>query len=283
MRKHIHASVAELFIQSKTGNIQDCEDLIHISQHYMAVIDGASSKTNKKWDGRTGGRLAAEVIDRAFASLPSSCNARQAADLLTLALRETYRDFGALDLLQADPRQRASAVLAAVSLPRRELWLIGDCQILLGDRVLTRPNRVDEILAEARALFLELDILAGATVDALRRKEAGYQYILPVLERQQLLQNNPSGGEYWYPAVDGFPIPSEGIIVETIPDEISDIVLASDGYPVLKKTLKESEDALASVLLEDPLLFRKHKSTKGVLSGNLSFDDRAYLKAAFES
>ena len=281
MPEHMRVSVAEQFIQSKTGNMQDCEDRIHISQHYLAVIDGASSKTNKKWDGRTGGRLAAEVTDRTFALMPATCTAREAADLLTSALRETYRDFGALNLVQADPRQRATAVLAAVSLARRELWLIGDCQILLGEKVLTRPNRVDEILANARALFLELDILAGATVDGLRRHEAGYEYITPLLQRQNLLQNNPSCGEYWYPAVDGFPIPSEGIIVETIPDEISEIVLASDGYPVLKKTLKESEDALEAILFEDPLMFRKYKSAKGVLSGNLSFDDRAFLRVIF--
>jgi len=281
MPERIRGSVEELFIQSKTGNMRDCEDLIHISQNYLAVLDGATSKTKKTWGGRTGGQLAAEIIERSFATMPGSCTAREAADLLTSAVHETYRNFGALESVQADPRQRATAALAAISLSRREVWLIGDCQILLGDRVLTRPSRVDEILANARALFLELDILAGATVDGLRQHEAGTQYIMPLLERQNLLQNNPSSGEYWYPAVDGFPIPSEGIIVETIPDEISEIVLASDGYPVLKKTLKESEDALEAILLEDPLLFRQHKSTKGVLSGNLSFDDRAFLRVTF--
>lgn len=56
------------------------------------------------------------------------------------------------------------------------------------------------------------------------------------------------------------------------------IVLASDGYPYLKDSLEASEHALQGVLRDDPLLFRTYKATKGIQQGNLSFDDRAYVK-----
>jgi glycerophosphoryl diester phosphodiesterase len=55
-------------------------------------------------------------------------------------------------------------------------------------------------------------------------------------------------------------------------------VLASDGYPYLKDTLIASEQALQELLQNDPMLFRDYKTTKSVQEGNLSFDDRAYLK-----
>ena len=54
--------------------------------------------------------------------------------------------------------------------------------------------------------------------------------------------------------------------------------MASDGYPVLKETLEETEEALKIVLETDPLCFRQYKSAKGLQKGNNSFDDRTYIK-----
>ena len=93
-----------------------------------------------------------------------------------------------------------------------------------------------------------------------------------------MFQNNPTVGDYWYPAVDGFTIPTAGIIIKTIPDDVDTIVLASDGYPVLKDNLQESESILQDNLLRDPLIFREYKSTKGMSNGDVSYDDRAFIK-----
>lgn len=75
-----------------------------------------------------------------------------------------------------------------------------------------------------------------------------------------------------------------------------DIILASDGYPELKSTLEESEQALHKILEEDPLLFRQFKSTKGKIvkppsfgdhsskkTGATSFDDRTYVRIRTQS
>ena len=60
--------------------------------------------------------------------------------------------------------------------------------------------------------------------------------------------------------------------------ENDEIVLASDGYPVLKNSLKESEEKLLEILEKDPLLINIYKSTKGLQQGNISYDDRTYIK-----
>ncbi len=78
--------------------------------------------------------------------------------------------------------------------------------------------------------------------------------------------------------LDGFPVPDEGIVIYPVPPTTVSIVLATDGYPVLKRTLEDSESALRDVLAQDPLMCRLYKSTKGILQGNVSFDDRAYVK-----
>ena len=48
--QHLKSVIEEHCIQSKTGNLEDCEDTIHTSEHYIAVIDGATSK--RKGDGK---------------------------------------------------------------------------------------------------------------------------------------------------------------------------------------------------------------------------------------
>ncbi len=55
------------------------------------------------------------------------------------------------------------------------------------------------------------------------------------------------------------------------------VVLASDGYPTLLPTLRESEEALAKHLATDPQNITDFVATKGLVEGNVSFDDRAYV------
>jgi len=54
-------TVEEQALIAKTGHDEDCEDAIYIGPHFVAVIDGATSKTERRWDGKTGGRIAAET------------------------------------------------------------------------------------------------------------------------------------------------------------------------------------------------------------------------------
>ncbi len=270
------------FLQSKTGKLEDCEDCVYVSKNFVAVIDGFTSKTGRRWNDETGGRAAGQIISRVFDEMPRDFTARAAVDLMTTAIRDSYKRFDALKDVQRDPKQRMAAFFAAISLCRKEVWVVGDCQLLLGGQVVTHRKAVDRLLADVRALRLELEILKGATLEQLQQHDTGREFIMPLLEEQSRLQNNPPAGEYWYPAIDGFPVPDSGIIVKPIPNSINSIVLATDGYPVLKDSLKESEDALQEILKRDPLLFREYKSTKGMSRGSASFDDRAFIKVELE-
>ncbi|GHO61376.1 hypothetical protein KSC_002680 [Ktedonobacter sp. SOSP1-52] len=270
--------VKEQFLAAKTGIEEDCEDAIYIGPHFVAIIDGATSKTSRRWDGQTGGRVAATVIRDAFALLPPEVIARQAVDQLTMALQQLYEKHNVVEIMQADPVQRAVASFIAVSFLRKEVWFVGDCQCLLDGKPIVNTKEVDRITSLARSLFLEAEVVQGKSLEQLRQEDTGRAFILPLLERQMIFQNDPSTGQYWFPVLDGFHVPDEGIRVLPLPENITTIVLASDGYPVLKETLAASEQALQELLIEDPLLFRKYLSTKGVTAGNSSYDDRAYIK-----
>ena len=274
----LKAVIEEKFILSKTGNLEDCEDTLHIGEHYVTVIDGATSKTERRWEGETGGRRAAAIISEAFNQMGPDYTARQAADLMTKLIHSYYTLFNLLETVQKDPDQRIIASCAAISLTRQEVWLIGDCHLLLGNRYISHPKKIDHILSEVRALVLELELQKGMTVKQLREKDRGREFIVPLLKEHTLLQNNPTVSTYWFPALDGFTIPDAGIITHPIPQDVETIVLATDGYPVVKDSFKESERILQNILTEDPRVFRSYKSTKGMAQGNVSFDDRAYIK-----
>jgi glycerophosphoryl diester phosphodiesterase len=168
--------------------------------------------------------------------------------------------------------------LAVVNLFRQEVWLIGDCQVLLGDQHLSTRLKSDLVLSEVRALALEMELLKGTTIDDLRELDAGRALIMPLLRGQAWFQNNLHAGDYYYAAIDGFPVPEEGIIIEKISPDVDCIILATDGYPQLCGSLEASESVLQEILSRDPLVFRTYKATKGMMRGNISYDDRAYVK-----
>ncbi len=275
-------TVQEHMLISKTGYDEECEDALYIGPHFVAVIDGATSKTERRWDGQTGGRIGAYTLRETFDQIPYDATARQAVDILTSALKKLYERYNVLDTVQANSVQRATASFVAVSLWRKEVWLVGDCQCMLNKEYISNTKIIDGIASDARAAFLEAEICTGKTVEELLHHDTGRAFILPLLERQMVFQNNPSADTYRFFVLDGFFVPDEGICVHELPVDIETLVLASDGYPYLKGTLEESEQALREVLLADPLLFRIYKSTKGMQDGNNSFDDRTYVRLKIE-
>ncbi len=80
-----------------------------------------------------------------------------------------------------------------------------------------------------------------------------------------------------FSVVDGFDIPMEKVKVVKVPTG-HEVVMATDGYPFLLPTLAESENALTRLLATDPLCISEYLATKGVMEGNVSFDDRAYIR-----
>lgn len=271
-------SIVEKFISSKTDRANDCEDALSIGEDFLAVIDGATSKTERKWKGQTPGQTAAHVLADAVQKLPSSSTAREAVDFLTDAINETYELYNLKQMIDEDPTQRISASIAVFSRDRREVWIVGDCQAIVGDVLFSAQKAIDKLLSDARSLFLEIEIAKGTPLEELLSDDVGREFILPLLQRQTFLQNDPSFEEYWYPVLDGSPVPQAGIKVLPVPKDVDRVVLATDGYPYLRDNLEQSEVELHRLLTSDPLLFREFKSTKGMRRGDHSFDDRAYIR-----
>lgn len=270
--------VTEHKLVGKKGDLKTCEDQVVVTNHFAAVIDGASSKSEKTYKDKPSGRFAAEIIKNAISQLPAQANFEQAADLLTYALAKYYHKQNTYEYLEKHPIDRPTASLAIYSDYQREVWMIGDCQCLVGEKLYTHRKRADEIIARVRALYLEIALQQGYSIEALQQYDISREYILPLLKGQIDFQNSTCNHPYKYSVVDGFPIVDTHVSIIALGGHNKNIVLATDGYPKLYNTLEKSENHLHDLLRKDPLCFKHFLSTKGLNAENVSFDDRAYLK-----
>lgn len=255
-----------------------CEDEIVVSSHYAGVIDGVTPKNDLRWNGLSTGRMAARIIAEAIRALPEHLELPDVLRNLTRRIFEFYERENFVEQARESPWTRCSASVALYSHSKSKIWLIGDCQCLVDGVHYTNKKRVDAVLAKMRSLYLKMDALDKEQAAGGADEDPGRDFILPLLHKQAVLQNNRDQPEFAYSAIDGFPVYEEGIVTVDVSEATREVVLATDGYPTLDTNLRDTERELAALLARDPLLVDKFKSTKGLTSGSESFDDRAYLR-----
>lgn len=275
-------TVVERFIEGKDPRSGLCEDAIHIDENFAAVIDGATTTRIVFEDGRTPGRVASEILIPALGRLQPDLDASAAIEALDTTIAEWYRSAGLYQAARLDVQKRVTASAVIFSLARREIWMIGDCQALVDAEHLTNEKRTDSLTEEVRAYVIESELAQGATVEDLIKDDTGRMVIDDLIRRQRMFQNRGLGSPYDYFVLDGFLPSPPPVVVHRIPDDARTVVLASDGYPELHASLQATESALRDILHDDPLLYRRWKSTKGFYPGNRSFDDRAYVRMRLE-
>jgi len=267
--------VIQQFLAGKE-NEYECEDKIIILDDYICILDGATSKSELRFDSKKSGLIIGEIIENEFRNIPPDFNLEDLIQTLTDSIRRFYVHRNLYDHMKNNPVDRLSASMVIYSNYYNEVWIIGDCQCMIGKTNYTNNKLIDTILANTRAFFLETEILKGKTINELRKNDTGRDFILPLLKEQARFQNTKLNSKYSYSVIDGFEINLKD--VKRIKVNGKSIVLASDGYPKLFDTLEDSENYLNFIIKNDPLCFRLFKSTKGVSINANSFDDRAYIK-----
>ena len=177
--------------------------------------------------------------------------------------------WGGIHRLADHPEERLTASAIVYSRLRREIWMIGDCQCLVGSQYYDNPKPTEAIVAQKRC-----DVINSSPKpwDHFLIDDTARQAVIPELLESMKQQNKT------YAVIDGFPIPQQHVRVLTLDFQPWEIVLASDGYPWLCPTLAESEARLQWQRNNDPLNIGEFKATKAFMQGNNSFDDRAYIR-----
>lgn len=247
---------------------ETCEDGIVVTDNFIAVIDGSTSKTAFRIsEDMKNGRLAMTIISEFIKAMPADISLHDFCDNITKLFMSKYKACGLdIDRLYKHPQERMTASTIIYSHYYNQIWMIGDCQCLVNGQLYENPKPYEDVLAAKRAAIINAadDKKPFFTNDTARKA------IIPEMLEHMQEQNKT------YAVIDGFPIPLDKIKVIDI--TTPEIILASDGYPFLHPTLAESEKALSEQLKNDPLNVVTLKATKGLLPSNKSFDDRAYIR-----
>ena len=274
-----------------------CEDGMVVTDNFIAVIDGSTSKTPKHLNpdmknGKYAMMLISEYIReelKADASVDDFCQG-----VTAYIYNKVYEKLGVEERLNEHPEERLTASAILYSRTRNEVWMVGDCQAIIAGKLYENGKPYEQEIARKRVELIE---------QGLSPAEARKQ-IEPLLIEAML-----SGQNQTYTVIDGFPIYREGVKVVSvsdscsvqdsvpasdsvpcsdsvsasgaIPSSSSEIVLASDGYPFLEPTLAASEAALAEQIANDPQNIHSFIATKGIVEGNKSFDDRTYIRFVY--
>lgn len=253
-------TITEHFICGK-HTAADCEDGIVITNDFAAVIDGSTSKTPKRLDpSMKNGRFAMLIISEYIKQMPADYTINDFCRGITLRIAEEYAKRGIAEDMAKHPEERLTASAIIYSNSRKEVWMVGDCQAIIEGKHYDNSKPYEQEIAMQRATLIK---------NGMSPKEAR-RAIEP-----QLIKAMLEGQNRQYAVIDGTPICMPGTCIVTASHCV---VLASDGYPTLLPTLHESEEALAQHLTDDPQNITDFIATKGLVDGNVSFDDRAYIK-----
>lgn len=245
------------------------EDGIVVTSDFIAVIDGSTSKTDRRYSlFRSNGRHAMMLIAKYLRRAPKDISCHQFCQGASRVIAAQYKK-SALPRLAEHPEERLTASCIVFSRLRREVWMVGDCQCLIGGEYYDNPKPYEQQLAEERArLILESPL----PHDHFLTDDTARQAIIPHMLETMRQQNKT------YAVIDGFPVAEQHVRVLTLDFRPWEIVLASDGYPFLCPTLEASEARLAHQRATDPLNIGDFKATKAFAEGYNSFDDRAYIR-----
>lgn len=252
--------ITEHFICGK-HTADDCEDGIVTTNDFAAVIDGSTSKTPTRLDpSMKNGRFAMLLISEYIKQMPTDYTMSDFCRGITLRIAEEYNKRIIAERMAEHPEERLTASAIIYSKSRKEVWMVGDCQAIIDGTYYDNSKPYEQEIAMQRATLIKNGM---SPKDARRAIEP------------QLIKAMLEGQNRQYAVIDGTPIYMPGT---RIVKASHSVVLASDGYPTLLTTLKESEEALAKHLAHDPQNISEFVATKGLVEGNVSFDDRAYIK-----
>lgn len=117
--------IVEKCIFGKKVNAADCEDGLVIKDSIIAVVDGATSKTQKKFDNLASGAFARKILCNVLKQPETEkLNSEELFSKLTESLKENSDKWH--NVLAFEEYPRASVIIYNNLFG--EVWSYGDCQ-----------------------------------------------------------------------------------------------------------------------------------------------------------
>lgn len=282
--------VIEKYTISKFGDEIRNEDNLIISNRYYGVIDGATDKSGVNWSENKnefipGGKILSDVIKEEFEKSEEDIN------VIEKNIRMKFFDISKkrnIDLINYNILPAAS-VLVYDSL-KNKIYSVGDCQFSLiydnGEQseLFVDKKTIDVITSKLRKSMIQIYKSLG--IDPFdNNQDLGRDFILPFLKNQSYLQNQNKGGKWMnglsydilnFKVIDGI----HGVKFNSynVPENVKEIIMTTDGIRFPKKTLNETLEHHNNLLNLDPHCINELLTTKGLMDGQISFDDMSYLR-----
>lgn len=242
----------QIFSQGKVK--ESNEDCFGYNKSCFVLADGATDKSGKLYDGKSGGEIVSRLVVKE--ALASELAGVELVDFLNKKVYQLYKDLEITNDI-VDPKNRFSCACLAARIIKDKIVItnVGDSGFRInGEEINQQIMLIDKDNSEIRAKYIE------KTGDIAGSRE----YIAPFLLKQFPYQNNPDHA-LGYGVIDGTPTPEKFIKTFTYPKgEIKILELFSDGYFSIPAgvNIQAWENEHEKVEREDPDKWKKYKSTK---------------------
>lgn len=273
MKNKLNYQIVETFSLGKNKNQDLNEDGLFINDKLIAVIDGTTDKQNITINNQSGGVVAKNLIIKKLNDFSGEENSISIIKILIeyLAKEIPLEIYG-----------KISATVIILNLIKKEIIIFGDSKLLIDNCEIDNSKEIDSVISYKRANIIKELLKEGYNEEDLLKYDLSREKIKVDLINQ--LQYENKQGTYGYGVItnDLKDIDNVESFIKVIPlNSAKEVVMASDGYPILLNSLKRSEYELNKVIRNDPLCYKQFKSTKGVYNDLNSFDDRTYIKIKF--
>ncbi len=273
--------VIDSFLKGKDEAPEKCEDFLIINDGFIGVIDGATAKGNPLfYEPKTSGRIAGELICSILENSKNwNLDAATIIDIINKEFICFYKNKNIFEHVSLHIVDRLIASMVLFSINKNQIWSIGDCQFIIDNKIYNNQKYSDLAISEVRNLFVLSLINQGYSAEEINNSTETRELILPFLKSALLFQNKKNNfSKFDYYVIDGFFSDLKKIKIININNNISQIIMATDGYPQIKLTLEESEIYLQHICENDPLLLTVSGALKMIDGNRGCYDDRAYVK-----
>lgn len=241
----------QTFSKGKTENRN--EDYFDYNSTCFVIADGATDKSGRRYDGKTGGELVSRLVVKEC--LSTNLNGIKLVNHLNNKIKELYTELNILGEIQ-NPKFRFTCGFICVRIIEDKISItyLGDLGFRInGSEIYKETKQVDIDNAEARSKYIrETNDVSGSI-----------NHIMPLLLKQFEYQNNPQE-PLGYGVIDGTETPSKFIkTFEYDLENIHTIELFTDGYFDVPQeiSIEAWERTFEKVEKEDLDKWNKYKST----------------------
>ena len=283
--------IVESYLKSKMGKDDGGEDRLVLGPRFFGVVDGATDKSGLNWGTqkvpRKGGYVLANIVKEVLES--DYISDKNYAEILDIINEKIHLAAKSVDIDLSNESNRSDVGFAVYDAKENKMVYIHDCNFAFigkdGDFTAHYNEKpLDSLTGSIRSAVANWYSQNG--VDPFANGDLARKAIQPGLDKQLSIQNQGfESDEEWffgvpkklvaYKTINGFPTTLD---THSVPQNTSEIVLSSDGFNVLKPTLDETLSVLQNQMKKDPHCIDELKSTKGLVEGNISFDDASYLR-----